>query len=167
MWYRPTPSSTYLKVVGDLEHSGDGAFCILKAYPCPRHPIKVGVPGHQTSASVTFSLSNQLLTYKGGMMIAITDASNPVPVGSYPIQIPDFPHPLGNNYLHKTDYALTWFYLGYGKATSGSKDRYLHPGRVSEGCITVDPAAWTQLYKYLITSRSGDATNVGKLTVVA
>ena len=129
--------------------------------------LKSGVPDYQTSASVTFSLSKQLLTYSSGMVMAITDTSNPVPVGSYPIQIPDFPHPLGNNYLHKTDYAMSWFYLGYGKAVSGSKDRYLHPGRVSEGCVTVSPAGWTQLYKYLITSRSGDASNVGRLTVVA
>jgi hypothetical protein len=149
----------YFKVSEGVER---GQKCSVK-----QGNLKSGVPDYQTAASVIFSLSKRQLTYKGGTINAVTDATNPVPVGTYPIQIPDFPHQWGNIYLHKTDYALTWFYLGYGKAVSGSNDRYLHPGRVSEGCVTVDPAAWTQLYKYLIASRSGDASNVGRLCVVA
>lgn len=63
-------------------------------------------------------------------------------------------------------YAKSWFYLGHGQAVRDQGDRYLHPGRGSLGCITVDPAGWTQLYRYLILCRSGDGKTVGRVVVV-
>lgn len=76
------------------------------------------------------------------------------------------PDNLGMGYLGQTPYAKNWFYLGTGNAVPGNNDRYLHTGRVSAGCITVEPASWTALYRHLILSRSGNDKTVGTVTVV-
>lgn len=127
--------------------------------------LKPGLPGFRGAASLRFDLSRKLVSYSGGQVSAITDANNPVPVGSHPIQIPDFPHELGAGYTAQSPYAKTWFYLGTGNAVSGNNDRYLHAGSVSAGCITVAPSAWTALYRYLILCRSGNAKTVGTVVV--
>jgi hypothetical protein len=45
---------------------------------------------------------------------------------------------------------MTWFRIGH------SGDRFLHPCRVSAGCVTVkDIGEWTKIYNYLINSRKG------------
>jgi hypothetical protein len=149
----------YFKVLEGVER---GKKCSVK-----EGNLRQGVFGYEEAAKLEFSLSKEQLTYRGRTIKAVTDLDNSIPMGEYPIQIPDFPHPGGVGYLNKTEYARSWFYLGYGKAVSGKGDRYLHTGLVSAGCVTVDPSGWTQLYKYLIISRNGDASNVGRLSVVA
>lgn len=128
--------------------------------------LKAGDPGYRAPAHLEFSLSRGLLTYSGGQIKAITHSRNPIPPGIHPIQMPDFPHRLGEGYMAHSRYAKTWFYLGHGNAVKGNNDRYLHPGSVSAGCITVDPSKWTALYQYLIRSRSGNAKTVGSVSVV-
>jgi hypothetical protein len=127
--------------------------------------LKVGNPGYRTAASLEFSLSREVLTFFGGQIKAITHSRNPIPIGIHPIQMPDFPHRLGGGYMGQSSYSKTWFYLGYGYAVRGSNDRYLHPGSVSAGCITVDPSMWTALYQYLVRCRSGNAKTVGNVVV--
>lgn len=124
-----------------------------------------GKAAYKSAASLTFKLSSEELTYNGTTVKAITSASNSIPAGIHPIQIPDFPHTIGRPYLTKSKYALNWFYLRNGVAIPGNDDRYLHTGRVSAGCVTVDPSAWTSLYNYLILCRSGDGKTVGKVKV--
>ncbi|MCR5884017.1 hypothetical protein LRS03_14615 [Rhizobacter sp. J219] len=128
--------------------------------------LKAGNPGYRAPANLEFSLSRGLLTFLGGQVKAVTHTRNPIPAGLHPVQIPDFPHSLGEGYMAQSRYAKTWFYLGQGHAVRGNNDRYLHPGSVSAGCITVDPSMWTSLYQYLIRCRSGNAKTVGSVSVV-
>lgn len=128
--------------------------------------LKSGNPAYRLAAHLEFSRSKELLTYHGGQVKAITDPSQPIPIGSHPVQIPDFPHEKGVVYLAQTPYAKNWFYLGQGNAMPGGSDRYLHTGLGSLGCITVDPTGWTPLYQYLILCRRGDGKTVGMVTVV-
>lgn len=85
---------------------------------------------------------------------------NPPPLGTHDLEIPDEVHPLGNSYLEKSDFATTWFRIGH------RGDRYLHPGSVSLGCITVtDVEKWTSLYWYLVGRRKGDGKSVGTVQI--
>jgi hypothetical protein len=129
--------------------------------------LRPGEPGYRAGAALKFSLGQKILTYSGGRAAAFTHPSNPISVGTHPIQIPDFPHDLGNHYMGTTSYARSWFYLGHGAALPGNNDRYLHPGLQSAGCITVEPKDWTAFYKYLILCRGGNGTTVGAVTVTA
>jgi hypothetical protein len=117
-------------------------------------------------AHLEFSRSRKQLLYPCGRITAITSTENPISLGFHPIQIPDFPHESGLDYLVKSRYAKTWFYLGHGKAVKGRNDRYLHPGTASDGCITVEPSQWTFFYQYLIRCRSGNEKTVGIVFVV-
>ena len=113
-----------------------------------------------SGAELVFDLITERLTISGlGSFNAITHSSNPIPKGNHNIELPDAPHHLGNLYTSYSQYATTWFRIG------NSGDRYLHPGRVSAGCITVtDLDEWTNIYEYLIYRRSNDY-DVGRLTV--
>lgn len=123
-------------------------------------------PEYAGPAQLTFNLNTQTLSYAKGTVRAITQDSNALSAGVHPVQIPDFPHDGGLRYMGSSAYAKSWFYLGHGAAVRDQGDRYLHPGRGSLGCITVDPAGWTQLYRYLILCRSGDGKTVGRVVVV-
>ncbi len=128
--------------------------------------LSAGAPSYRGPARLVFNPVKKLLSYAGGTVKAITHEDNPIPYGLHPIQLPDFPHDLGAHYMAQSSYAKNWFYLGRGNAIAGNNDRYLHAGRVSAGCITVDPAAWTKLYEYLILCRGNDAKTVGSVSVV-
>lgn len=128
--------------------------------------LKAGNPGWRTAASLQFSVGMERLIFPGGQIRAITHARNPIRAGTHPIQLPDFPHGMGAIYSDQSPYAKTWFYLGQGHAVPGNNDRYLHPGSVSGGCITVDPSEWTALYRYLILCRRGDGATMGTIAVV-
>lgn len=103
---------------------------------------------HDTAGSVRFSLSKQELyfgaqgpynAFSGGGSAGFT----PVPEGSYPLAIPAFPTAqTRTQYSTWTKYHRMWFRIG----TNLSGSRFLHPGEISEGCVTVrqfifDPAA--------------------------
>lgn len=163
----------YLQVELIESKNGRDSFTILegvergKKFSVKTGNLKSGDPGYRGMANLKFEITKELLTYSGGQIKAITDKDNPIEAGkSHPIQIPDFPHNGGIGYLARSVYAKNWFYLGVGNAVSGNNDRYLHPGRESAGCITVDALAWTRLYQYLILCRSGDGHAVGKITVL-
>jgi hypothetical protein len=127
------------------------------------------LPAYKGPAVLTFNKSTGRMTTPIAALNAITDPSNPVPNGRHAIQLPDFPHDLGSGYVNQgAKKAKTWFHLGEGVAVPGNegRDRYLHPGRVSAGCITVkDLANWDRLYDLLIVSRAGNGKDVGHVTV--
>jgi hypothetical protein len=128
--------------------------------------LRRGLPAYKPAARLEFNVTMQKLSFPGGDVRAITaDGAAAVPLGTHPVQIPDFPHELGSGYVGQSQYAKNWFYLGRGFAIPGNNDRYLHTGRVSLGCVTVDPNNWTRLYQYLILCRSSDAKSVGSIVV--
>lgn len=126
------------------------------------------MPSYKIAVSLTFTISTSQLQTPIGDIQAITDSINPILPEIYPIQLPDFPHNLGQPYLDQATKALTWFYLGTGNAVQGKNDRYLHTGLVSEGCVTVQEIdKWDYLYKSLIRARASGGKKIGKLTVLA
>jgi hypothetical protein len=126
-----------------------------------------GTKTYSGAARLTFSISRGLVTFGDLSISAKTYPGNPIPEGEHPIQIPDFPHPGGEGYLNRSKYAYSWFFLGTGNAVddNSGRDRYLHTGTASAGCVTVDPNGWTALYEKLILCRSGNGKTVGTIKV--
>lgn len=113
------------------------------------------LPTYKGPANLVFKKSEGKLVTPIGNLAATMDTSNPIPNGRHPIQLPDFPHDLGRSYVSRASKAMTWFYLGTGNAIPGRNDRYLHPGRISAGCVTVtDLSKWDSLYARSILSRA-------------
>ena len=128
--------------------------------------LRKPLPIYKGPANLLFKKSEEKLVTPIGNLEAKTDSDNPIADGQHPIQLPDFPHDLGRSYTPDASKAMTWFYLGVGNAVAGENDRYLHPGRVSAGCVTVtELSKWDSLYAALILSREPGGENVGKLTV--
>jgi len=126
------------------------------------------MPLYKSAVSLTFKISTSLLKTPIGDIQAVTDSINPIPTGVYPIQLPDFPHDLGESYLDQATKALTWFYLGTGNAVQGKNDRYLHTGLISAGCVTVKEIdKWDRLYKSLIRARALGGKKIGTIKVLA
>lgn len=161
----------YLQV--EFGHAKDGRdfFQVLegaergRSFSVKQGNLKQGWPTYHPAAQLEFAIGTQKLSGFGITVKAITaPGASAVPIGIHPIQLPDFPHELGSGYINQSPYAKTWFYLGRGVAVPGNNDRYLHTGRVSLGCVTVDPTAWTELYRFLVRSRGVDGT-VGSILV--
>lgn len=93
---------------------------------------------------------------------------SPIPIGTYRILIPDCPHDAEfTNYYRKHEPSLrsdqVWFPVEYG-----DNSRYIHPGHLSHGCITIhELSKWNALYDYLIKHRAAGQQHVGKLIVSA
>ncbi|USK32136.1 hypothetical protein LIT25_16130 [Bacillus sp. F19] len=80
---------------------------------------------------------------------AETDPYNPIPEGNHCIQVVDTDHK--NNYPEAGPYQFSWFPIGLEGA------RYLHPGTVSAGCLTVtDLTKWNDIYDFLINRRKNN-----------
>lgn len=116
---------------------------------------------------LNFDNSEQMLTHGSLKLYCQAAPSSPIPIGEHPIQLPDFPHHGGRNYMDEARCAKSWFFIGHGSAVKGmaGTDRYLHTGLFSQGCITVDPGDWNAVYELLIKCRSGDGNSVGTLVV--
>lgn len=91
-----------------------------------------------------------------GPFPALTDPDNPVPPGSYALEIADYAHKYGLPY---PPYGTVWF-----RIRESVGNRYLHAGRVSEGCLTCDPGAWTQIYEIVHRARV-DSKRAGTFTM--
>lgn len=119
----------------------------------------------QTAAKVHFVIDSKKLWYQmDGLWIGpidtMTEPTNKVPVGIHDIEIPDAPHKVPDEYVNQSIFAKTWFRIGH------SGDRYLHPGNVSAGCVTVkDIPKWTEIYNHLINRRKNDSKSVGEIHV--
>lgn len=124
------------------------------------------LPTYRGPVNLVFRKNEGKLVTPIGLLAATTDSSNPITNGRHPMQLPDFPHDLARSYISRASKAMTWFYLGTGNAIAGKNDRYLHPGRISAGCVTVtDISKWDLLYAVLILSREPGGKNVGTITV--
>ncbi len=124
------------------------------------------LPTYRGPVTLRFKKSEGKLITPIGTLKAITDPNNPIRNGVHPVKLPAFPHDLGRSYVPRASKAMTWFYLGTGKAIPGRNDRYLHPGRISAGCVTVtELSKWDRLYTVLILSRATGDSNVGTITV--
>jgi len=92
--------------------------------------------------------------------IADDNPKNPWKKGLYDIEIPDHPHEGGLNYP-EAGRGTVWFRIGH------SGERYLHPGIVSAGCISVtETKRWMEIYDTLIKARKGDFMSVGIFEVI-
>lgn len=124
------------------------------------------LPTYRGPVDLVFKKGEGKLVTPIGLLAVTTDSSNPIANGRHPVQLPDFPHDLGRSYTSRASTAMTWFYLGTGNAISGKDDRYLHPGRMSAGCVTVtDISKWDLLYAVLMISRAPGGKNIGTITV--
>ena len=91
-----------------------------------------------------------------GPFPAKTDPNNPLGSGTYDVEIPDYPHSLGSSY---GVLGTVWFRIGH------SGDRYVHPGRVSLGCVTCAPGNWPDIYSTIVNARKQDGKSIGTLEV--
>jgi hypothetical protein len=115
---------------------------------------------HEPPARVTYSISKKILTLKGKKYKADDDPKNPWKKGLYDIEIPDHPHEGGLNYP-EAGRGTVWFRIGH------SGERYLHPGMVSAGCISVtETTRWMEIYDALIKARKGDFMSIGTLEII-
>ncbi|MGB5944062.1 MAG: DUF4157 domain-containing protein [Leeuwenhoekiella sp.] len=86
----------------------------------------------------------------------LTQRFNMVPIGKHDIEIPDYQH---TKTAEKGYHATTWFRIGH------SGDRYMHPGMMSLGCITVlNMGDWEKIYNLLIKSRKS-SKSVGTINL--
>jgi len=115
---------------------------------------------HEPPARITYSISKKVLTLKGKKYKADDDSKNPWKKGLYDIEIPDHPHEGGLKYP-EAGRGTVWFKIGH------SGERYLHPGRVSAGCISItETTRWMEIYDSLIKARKGDFMSVGILEII-
>ena len=122
--------------------------------------IATGNP-YTKGVQMKYSISKKTITLNGRSYHTRGYKSASWPKGFYNISIPDAPHSSGRRYLSVAPHALTWFPIAY------DRERYLHVGTVSLGCVTViDHSGWEEIYTVLIRARTGDRVNVGILAVV-
>lgn len=154
----------YFKV---LEGREKGTLASVRQKPNGQSWLKKGNPGYKGPASVTFNIATGIVTFIGGTaLVATTDTGNPAPPGIHDLELPDAPHLGGASYIASSNRAKSWFLIGHGLLGDGA-GRYLHPGRISAGCVTVTEVTnWNKLYQYLILSRKGDNTSVGTINII-
>ena len=115
---------------------------------------------HELPARIIYSISKKILTLKGKKYKADDDPKNPWEKGLYDIEIPDHPHKGGLKYP-EAGRGTVWFRIGHSGA------RYLHPGLVSAGCISIaETVRWMEIYNALIKARKGDFMSIGVLEAV-
>ncbi|KEQ24962.1 hypothetical protein [Paenibacillus tyrfis] len=109
---------------------------------------------YNPSAVLKFLPAKNLLRISDNVVVHVkTDPNHPIPEGNHRILVVDHFH---ENYYPKAGpYQHSWFPLLELPGTSTEfKKRYLHPGKVSLGCLTVlDHERWTEIYEFLIRRR--------------
>ncbi len=115
---------------------------------------------HELPARIIYSISKKILTLKDKKYKADDDPKNLWEKGLYDIEIPDYPHKGGLKYP-EAQRGTVWFRIGHSGA------RYLHPGLVSAGCVSITKTVrWMEIYNALIKARKGDFMSIGVLEVV-
>ncbi len=116
---------------------------------------------HEPMARAKYSISKKTFILNGKKYKTVDYPGSPWQKGIYDIEIPDYFHKGGRNYLDQSKRAGTWFKIGH------SGERYLHAGGRSLGCMTVvEVKRWMEIYNALIKARKGDFISVGVLEVV-
>ncbi len=116
---------------------------------------------HEPLIHLQYSISQKKLII-GNKKYQATDHTETLwKKGWYDIELPDYPHTGGRDYLDRSSRAKTWFRIGH------EGEKYLHTGRVSLGCITItEVEKWNEIYDKLIKARKGDFLSVGVLEVI-
>lgn len=115
---------------------------------------------HEPMARAFYSISDKVFTLKGKKYKVADYPKSTWKKGLYDIEIPDYAHRGGRNYLDESKRAMTWFKIGH------DSERYLHTGSQSLGCITItEVRRWMEIYNSLIKARK-DSVSVGVLEVI-
>jgi hypothetical protein len=116
---------------------------------------------HTKQAKLTYSISKKILKVSRKKYTAIDYPDAVWTKGIYDIEIPDYPHEGGLQYLEFARHATVWFRISH------HDDRYLHTGNGSLGCITIiEKNRWEELFSSLISARKGDDISIGILKVI-
>ncbi len=116
---------------------------------------------------MTYSKSAKKLTVKGRKYKIIEDPANSWRKGVYDVEIPDHPHMMPEDYLNKSSKAKVWFHIGHDHRDEVAKERYLHTGTMTAGCMTmIELEKWDEIYKILIKARKGDSMSVGTVEII-
>jgi hypothetical protein len=144
---------------------------ICSVVALPDSTSRFGDVSYNVGAVVEFDYRTKTLTVNpGGITVkAGFDISNQLGNGEYLLSLPDSPHSAGHNYLDRTKFALSWFFIN----DSDALNRYFHTGMVSLGCLTVgvngtdaDIRRWTDIASLLSKQRmTSNNAYVGKLVV--
>jgi hypothetical protein len=118
----------------------------------PGGPVTVGGVAYDLELTLTYKEGGAAKS--SGPFPSKTNSDNPLPAGRHDLKFGDYPHDLGATYGR---YGTVWFHIGH------SGDRYLHPGRVSAGCITCAPVNWPTIYDIVHAARI-DKQSSGRLT---
>lgn len=117
-------------------------------------PVVIGGTSYELELRIAFSEGGNQRTI--GPFAAKTDSTNPVPLGNHDLEIADYPHDGGAQY---GPHGMVWFRIGH------QGDRYVHPGRISAGCLTCAPSQWEEIYPVLNCARANDRVSIGKMLV--
>ena len=165
------PLPAYLKIKIERVDLKREYFTILEG-PYRGRPASVGLKrdksywliadvNHKPMIRAQYSISKKSFILKGKKYKTADYPSAPWQKGIYDIEIPDYFHEGGRNYLNRAKRAGTWFRIGHDGA------RYLHAGGFSRGCMTViEVEHWMEIYDALIKARKGDFMSVGTLEVI-
>lgn len=116
---------------------------------------------HEPLIYLQYFVSQKKLIIGSKKYQATDNIETPWKKGWYDIELPDYPHTGGRDYLNKSSRAKTWFRIGH------EGERYLHTGGRSLGCITItEVEKWNEIYDKLIKARKGDFLSVGVLEVI-
>jgi hypothetical protein len=118
-------------------------------------PVEIDGQKFDRSVTVFYRSTPGGSEKKEGPFPAKVDPQNPLPKGTYPLEIQDFPHASNPSY---GEFRTVWFRIGR------SGDKYLHVGRVSAGCVTCAAQGdnWARVYGRLSVARLDEHT-VGTL----
>jgi len=124
--------------------------------PFERAQVPVVIDGITYDRQLTVSWMEGEVAKSMGPFPTKTHATNPTPSGTHDVEIADYPHSDGKQY---GAFGTVWFRIGH------LGDRYVHPGRYSDGCLTCAPGNWQRIYSVLNSGRLGDGQSVGRLKV--
>lgn len=165
----PLPAYLKVKIIKTERHRE--YFTVLEGHYRGRHASValrdggaswfVSNANHESLVKASYSISSKILTLNEKKYKTVDYQSAPWKIGLYDVEIPDYPHEGGRNYLKQSKRAMTWFRIGH------SGERYLHTGGRSLGCVTViETTRWMEIYSALIKARKGDGQSAATLEVI-
>lgn len=121
----------------------------------------ISITEYQPAVFARYSISRKIFILNGKEYKATDHPKTPWQKGIYDIEIPGAPKKLGERYLDKARLAKVWFLIGH------VGERFLHPGRISRGCMTIiEVEKWDKLCELLLKSRKADFMSVGIVEVI-